>query len=316
VSATNESPRNFLKINPGTVHSVHFDAGFLIMRLQRISEIVYHQPWLITPSGHYTIHSLLERKLQRLAIAAGAAGELEPQAGFFDDLIVSRPPPSLDETGVAHVHVMGAIGVGFSKLEKVCGNTDVADLMQEVRGMIDKGATKMMAYFDSPGGMAGGTPEAAEELADLEIPWFAYIGPGRMCCSAAEYLASGADRIYASKTGRTGSIGIYMPWIDRTAAYDAAGLKVELIKNKEGDLKGAGYPGTALTPEQKAQLQHDCQVLFDMFAKFIRDNRPGEISADTMGGQSFLAEEAKQRNLIDGVASLDAAMRTLRSYKR
>ncbi|HKP93447.1 MAG TPA: S49 family peptidase [Chthoniobacterales bacterium] len=285
------------------------------MRLQRVLEQVYHQPWLIKPSGHYSIQSLIERKLASVA-ARESNEELEPRAGWLDDLIVSRPPPSIDDSGVAHVHVMGAVGVGFSKLEKVCGNTDTDDLLAEVHSMIDKGATKMMAYFDSPGGMAGGTPEAAAELAKLEIPWFAYIGPGRMACSAACYLAAGADRIYAAPTAETGSIGVYMPWIDRTAAYDDAGLKVKLIKNKEGDLKGAGYPGTALSPEQEAQLQHGCQTLFDMFAKFVRDNRPGEIAADTMRGQSFFAAEAKQRNLIDGVCSVEAALRTLRSFKR
>jgi ClpP class serine protease len=279
------------------------------MRLQRVLEIVHNRPWLITPSGHEVIRELLQTKL-----APALAGD--QRAGLLDDLMIGRPAPTIDDHGVGHLHVTGAIGVGFSKLEKTCGNTDTGDLVQEARDTIKAGARKLMMYFDSPGGMAGGTPEAADELANLDVPWFAYVGPGCMSCSASYWLSVGADRIYASETAEVGSIGVYMPWVDRTAAYEERGMKVELIKNKEGDLKGAGYPGTQLTAAQKEDWQKGCQQLFDMFSKFVCANRPGGISADTMRGQTFFATEARNRHLIDGVAPLAAAHRTLLTYNR
>lgn len=282
------------------------------MRLQRIQELVFHRPWLITPTAHATIRKLIETKLAR-SLTDEAEGE--PVAGFFDDLIVGRPGPSV-EAGVGHVHITGAIGIGMSKLEKTCGNTDTADLLAEIADVQKKGANRIMLHVDSPGGLVSGTPEAAEQIANQPVPVFAFIGPGRWAMSAAYYLIAGCDKIYASSSAEAGSIGVYLPWMDQTARYEAAGLKVELIKNKEGDLKGAGFPGTALTDEQRADLQAGVQQIFDDFAAFVRAHRPDGIANDTLRGQSFLAAEAKSRRLIDGVADYDAAMRTLRRFKR
>jgi ClpP class serine protease len=275
------------------------------MRLQRIQELVFFRPWLITPSAHASIRALLDRKLHDAA-----------KGGLLDLFVNPRPEPSLDEAGVGHVHMIGPIGVGLSQIEKQCGSTDTADLISEARAMVDDGAEKLMVHGDSPGGMAGGTPEAAEAMSELEVPWFVYAGPAAMLCSAAYYFSAAADKIYASESAEIGSIGVYMPWVDQTAAYAAEGLNVELIKNKEGDLKGAGYPGTALTDAQREDLQKGCQQLFDMFAEFVQDKRPGGISADSMRGQSFLAAEARNRHLIDGVASYESAYKTLLGYER
>lgn len=279
------------------------------MRLQRIQELVFSRPWLITPSGHESIRSIIDRKLSIDAIES-------ERAGFgLDDFIVGRPSPSV-EGGIGHVHITGAIGVGLSKIEKTCGNTDTRDLLSEIQQVQDKGAEKIMLHVDSPGGMVGGTPEAAALIADANVPVFAYVGAGAMACSAAYYLIAGADRIYASNTAEIGSIGVYLPWLDQSARYAANGVRVELIKNKEGDLKGTGFPGTSLSDEQREDLQSGVQQVFDAFAGFVRAGRPGPIADDTFRGQSFFASEAKSRKLIDGVADMNSAMRTLRRYKR
>jgi signal peptide peptidase SppA len=280
------------------------------MRLQHVQELVYHRPWLITATGHETIRSLIERKLLRASLDESA-----PQAGFLDDMMTARPEPSVQD-GVGYVHILGPIGVGLSKLEKQCGATDLGDLMNEIADVQKKGAQRLMLMVNSPGGTVGGVPEAAAHIASLDIPAFAYVTAGSMNCSAAYYLTSGADRIFASASADVGSIGVYLPWVDRTAAYERQGYKVELITNKEGDLKGTGYPGTALSEAQRADLQEGVQEIFDDFAAHVRANRPGEIADDTMRGQSFSARQSYRRNLIDGVAPFETALRSLKRFKR
>lgn len=284
------------------------------MRLQRIQELVFHRPWLITPSGHAAIRAIVERKLFAEIEALG----FEPEAGGISimDLFTPRPDASIDEEGTAHIHIMGAIGIGFSKLEKACGNTDTRDLEAELRKVQEDGAQRIMLHVDSPGGTVGGVAEAADEIASTKVSTFAYVDGGAMACSAAYWLASSADRIYASSSAEVGSIGVYMPWIDSTAAIEQRGYKIELIKNAEGDLKGAGYPGTALSDAQRADWQEGVQQIFDAFAGHVRANRPGAIDADTLRGQTFFAKDAKKRNLIDGVAPYESALRTLKRYKR
>lgn len=288
------------------------------MRLQRIQELVYHRPWLITPGGWEAVHCLIAAKLDRIGAAAIAGtAEAEPVADgvaiSLSDFIVGRPGPSVED-GVGFVHITGPIGIGLSKIEKVCGATDVNDLLAEIRQVRADGAERLMLMVDSPGGMVGGTPETASEIAALDLPVFAYVGGGCMNCSAAYYLTVGADRIYANQSADVGSIGVYLPFVDRSAMYAANGVKIELIKNKEGDLKGAGYPGTALSDAQRADWQKGVQEIFDDFAAHVRGNRPGEIDADTMRGQSFSARESYRRGLIDGVATFDSALRTLKRF--
>ncbi|HEX8312899.1 MAG TPA: S49 family peptidase [Chthoniobacteraceae bacterium] len=277
------------------------------MRLQRITELVYHRPWLITPVGHESIRSLIEQKLSR-DVADGQ------HAGILDDLITARPAASVEDR-IGHVHIMGAVGIGFSKLEKTCGNTDVSDILAEITEVQEKGAERIMLHVDSPGGTVGGIPEASEQIAKIGIPTFAYVAAGAMNCSAAYYLTAGCDRIYASHSADIGSIGVYRPWIDRTEALARMGYKVELITNKEGDLKGTGYPGTKLSDEQRQYLEADVQETFDDFAAHVRANRPGAIDTDTMRGQSFSAREAYKRNLIDGVVPYESALRSLKRFK-
>jgi len=288
------------------------------MRLQRIHELVFHRPWLITPTGHEAIRSLLDRKMVRDSIEAAVMVDsmaTAKQAGFFDDFIVGRPAASVHD-GIGLVHVFGPIGIGLSKIEKTCGATDLNDLMAEIRGVVEQGAEKLMLITDSPGGTVGGVPEAADAIANFDIPTFAYVPAGALNCSAAYYLTCGADKVYASPSADVGSIGVYLPWIDQTAAYAERGYKVELITNKEGDLKGTGYPGTSLSEAQRADLQEGVQQIFDDFAAHVRSQRPDGIAADSLRGQSFSAKDAYKRRLTDGVTSYESALRTLKRFRR
>jgi ClpP class serine protease len=169
---------------------------------------------------------------------------------------------------------------------------------------------------DSPGGTVGGIPEAAAAIAGIGVPTFAYVGAGAMNCSGAYYLTAGCDRIYGSHSSEMGSIGVYRPWIDRTEAMAKMGYKVELITNKEGDLKGTGFPGTSLSAAQREHFAEKAQETFDDFAAHVRTQRAGKIDTDSMRGQSFSARQAYQRNLIDGVVPYESALRSLKRFRR
>jgi protease-4 len=119
-------------------------------------------------------------------------------------------------------------------------------------------------------------------------------------CSAAYWLAAGAGEIVASQSAEVGSIGVYLPWEDWSRAYENAGVKVEVIRNDGADLKGMGYPGTALTESQRDELQKGVDQIADMFHAHVTSHR-GAVNDDTMRGQAFLATEAVQRNLVDSV---------------
>lgn len=263
------------------------------MRLQRINELVNFKPWLITPTAHASIRDLVARHA-----AAPRSDDLDQG---FADLVVQRDPMTVTPGGVAVISVRGVVGQGMSRIEKACGNTGTEEVGAELaQAVADDQVGGILLDIDSPGGTVGGVPELADAIAAANGEKPVYAFTAGMLCSAAYWLAAGATGIFATRSADVGSVGVYLPWIDTTIALAQAGVSVEIIRNAGADLKGAGYPGTSLTPEQRAYLQADVDEVAAMFQDHVLGNRP-DIAADALRGQSLLADSALAAGLIDGV---------------
>ena len=88
---------------------------------------------------------------------------------------------------------------------------------------------------------------------------------------------------------------------------DLAGVKVDVIKNTGGTYKGMGYPGTALTDEQRAHLQERVDGIFSMFTDAVLAKKP-KVAADSMRGQTFMGKAAKKAGLVDALGSYTDAL--------
>ena len=272
------------------------------IRFTNIANQIYSKPWLVTPLAHSSIRRLFETRYQ-----ATAKTENELVDIFGDD-----QPEMTVEDGIAIIPIHGIIGRGLGKLEKVCGAVDTEDIANNIAVALENpDVTAILLDINSPGGTVNGVPECANiiALANEVKPVMAY-SDGE-ACSAAMWLASSARACYGSVSAEWGSVGVYLPWIDETAAYAQDGYKVELIKNTGGDFKGAGYPGTALTPEQKAELQRGVDQIFAMFSAHVLDRR-GPVNPNALRGQTFLSAEAKKMGLIDEVATFTQAFADLK----
>jgi signal peptide peptidase SppA len=262
------------------------------MKFPRIVQAVYWQPWLITPQMHASIRKLVESKL---------AGIEMPW-----DVQEQEQEPYTVEGGVAVIPVEGVILRKASALERMCGACGVEQVESALMAAAGDSAVRgVFLDVDSPGGTVGGVPELGELVASIGKPVMAYTG-GQMC-SAAYWLAAGAGEIVASQSAEVGSIGVYLPWEDWSRYYENAGVKVEVIRNDGADLKGMGYPGTALTESQRAELQKGVDQIADMFHAHVTSHR-GAVNPDTMRGQAFLATEAVTRNLVDSVMGRGEAL--------
>ena len=144
--------------------------------------------------------------------------------------------------------------------------------------------------------------DAAARLAALDVPLVVHT-PG-MLCSAAYWLASGADAILGATSAEVGSIGVYCPMVDVRGMYEAFGISVELAKT--GELKGMGFPGTAWTDAQKAHMQQIVEDIFGGFTAAVRAGRPG-VPDEAMTGGSYMARRAAGLGLVDDVGTLQDA---------
>lgn len=261
------------------------------MRLQYILNQVFYQPALITPQGHASVRMFLESLMFSERAERKGAGVCGEEIEL---------PQMVIKDGLAEIPVGGPIGTRLGLREKGKGAIDTLDLWEEIdKAESDPSVNNILFVFDSPGGMVSGTPELANRIKSIQKPKYAFAYNAH---SAAYWLASATNRIYATQTSGLGSIGVYLPVVDESKWFEMQGVHVELIKS--GKYKGAGFPGTTLTESQRENLQAHINDIGIQFRSAIRANRSKfEISDDTMQGQSFMGQKAVDVGLVDRIVT-------------
>lgn len=250
------------------------------------------QPWLITAEALQAIH-----------------------AGLFEPEPQTPPPPSAPclsiDNGIGVIAIRGPMlrqpGIFERVILKACDTNEIIQAVEEASGRPDVEA--LFLDIDSPGGSVNGTPELAQAVADAAKSKYVYAFSAGQMCSAAYWVASQTDAIYATPSARVGSIGVILPVIDSSAAYEQAGLKVEVFA--AGKFKSAGTPGTSLTDDQRDWLQAEVEeTAADFRAAVLARGR--KIPDEAMEGQTFSARKAMRLNLAGVVASRAEALSRLR----
>jgi len=245
---------------------------------------VHYQPWLITPEAH----AAMLRALSRTEL-------------FRDD---SPQPPEPEllivENGVGIVTVHGALMKRPDFFERLfLGATDMEAVSEALEAARDRGDVQAVFLdIDSPGGTVNGTPELAALVAGVSKTKYIYAFTDGQMCSAAYWIASQADAIFATPSARVGSIGVLMPMLDESKAFEQAGLKVELFA--AGKYKSIGVAGTSLTDEQRAWLQAQLDETYGDFKAAVLV-RGRSITPDVMEGQCFSGRKASYNSLTSGV---------------
>jgi signal peptide peptidase SppA len=277
--------------------------------LMRVARALHCEPWLIRPDMHAVLREIVADHIAGGAreMARRSAGEAFAQA---EPAAADKPPYDVVD-GVAVVPLQGVLGQRLGMMEKSSGATDVVDFigtMDKVAG--DDNVRAVVLNVDSPGGSVGGIAEAADAVARVRASGkyvFAYTDS--MMASAAYWIGAAADVIYVGAFASVGSVGVYLAMLDQSAAYSAAGLKVDLIKS--GEYKGMGTPGTSLTPEQRAHLQERVDTIGAAFRGYVQAQRK-KISASSLDGRDFMGRKAVELGFADYVGTLEQAIRDVR----
>ena len=258
--------------------------------------LLRREPWLITPE----------------ALRAMAAKAI----GFFDNRNALQDPPRNpllsveDGVGIISLHgpMMRSPDLISRLLLDALDTEQAMDAVSEAAKRDDVQA--IFLDMDSPGGTVNGTPELAQAVADASQKKFVHAFSGGQMCSAAYWIASQCDAIYASPSARVGSIGVILPFVDDTEALRNEGLKVEVFA--AGKFKSAGMPGVSLTDEQRALLQGEVEEVAADFKSAVLA-RGRKIPDEAMQGQGFSARSAQRFNLAGTVKNRAEALARLRS---
>ena len=185
---------------------------------------------------------------------------------------------------------------------------EVADAIRESMGRDD--VRSLLLDIDSPGGTVNGTPELAQVVADAAKLKRTYAFSAGQMCSAAYWIASQCDAVYATPSARVGSIGVMLPIIDSTEKFRGEGLKVEVFA--AGKFKGMATPGVPLTEDQRTLIQSDIEEIAAEFKAAVLA-RGRQIPEQAMEGQSFSARNAQRLNLAGMVRDREEVAARLRS---
>lgn len=204
--------------------------------------------------------------------------------------------------GVGIVDITGPLAKGYDAITCWAWGMMSTDRLQAALSDLAARAdvSVVILKFNSPGGMAQGTPETAAQIAALAQSKLTIAFTDTLCCSAAYWMACQCEIVTATVSANVGSIGTYLALYDYTEYLANEGIKLELFAR--GTYKALGIAGRPLTDEQRAFLEGEVDRTNARFLAAVRAARPG-VTDDTMQGQWFDGEQALAAGLIDHVVT-------------
>jgi signal peptide peptidase SppA len=186
------------------------------------------------------------------------------------------------------------------------------------RAVADELVLSILILVDSPGGTVAGTHDTAMDVrkAAMQKPVYAYCED--MCCSAAYYVASQANAVYAGPGAMVGSIGVYATLYDLSGMAEAEGIVVHVVK--DGEEKGDGMPGTPITPQVLERTQALVDTYGTQFRKTVSETRfpgsPLQKGVSPARGDVFIGAQARTVGLVDGITTLDKVLAAMKKNKK
>lgn len=228
--------------------------------------------------------------------------------GFRDYLRMHPVVPTSGKEMVGVIRARGPILPGTHQ-ESMIGSDNMAELFQMARE--DASVVAVVLRIDSPGGSAAASEEIHHEISRTqEAGKPVVISMGSVAASGGYWIASGANRIVASPTTLTGSIGIFaaFPTFEDTAK-DLGITSDGVGTTRFSDL---GNPLRPISPQTGAAIQQILQFGYDTFIKRVAAGRrlaPAEVESSAQG-KVFVGQEAMKRKLVDQLGDLDDAVAT------
>lgn len=222
-----------------------------------------------------------------------------------------RRPYALDGNGTALIPLEGPLSKTGSY--KFGGSSTVLTQRMLRQAMHDESVQAIALVIDSPGGHVAGTQALADEVASIRgrKPIVAQIDD--LGASAAYWVASQADAIYANSTAEIGSIGTVLAVEDSSGRMDRLGVKVHVLST--GAYKGIGIEGAPVSDAALEYLQARVNGINQHFLTAVQTGRrlsPEQVAL-VSDGRVHLAAQASALGLIDGIQSLETTLAQLAS---
>ncbi len=240
----------------------------------------------------------------------GHGGKVTPTSD--DGKPVRKSYPVSDGVGILSLHGPMQKEAAPSMDE---GASTIALRRQVRQAKADPDVKAVALHIDSPGGTVAGTADLGADVADLAQikPVYAFIED--MGASAAYWIASQCNAIYANPSAWVGSIGVRHAIFDTSEKASKAGVKAHWLVS--GDHKAPGAPGSVVTPEQVAVMQDSINRYANQFVAAVNRGRKMNLKAgdEPADGRMYVGAQARNNGLVDGITTFDNVLSQLKSYK-
>lgn len=217
---------------------------------------------------------------------------------FFDKKVANK------EKSIAVIRINGTL-YGTS-VESLAGRTDGADsiMRQLISAREDNNVVAVLIRMDTPGGSVTAAEEIGVELDKLRASGkYVVTSMGDTAASAGYWLASCTDHIFANPSTLTGSIGVYIPYMNIEELYKKIGVSQDRIKS--GRLKDIMANDRPMTAEERQILQTMVDQMYDSFVKRIAQGRSlsEEDVRKLADGRIYTGKQAKDLGLVDSLGN-------------
>lgn len=228
-----------------------------------------------------------------------------------DDRVAPAPARLAPQPSLALIYVDGDMTDGRSQRVpflgmQSSGSYTIAESLQAAR---ESPLIKAVVLrVETPGGSS-----LAADVIWRQVVLTAKVKPviismGAYAASGGYYISAPGTRVFANASSITGSIGVFYGKADVSRLLDRIGIDVEVYKTAEGADADAFY--RPYTSSERAQLERQLQLFYDLFLQRVAEGRKLDKSAvDAVGqGRVWTGEQAKDKGLVDELGGLRQAL--------
>lgn len=256
--------------------------------------------------------SHLEQIIQQMMSGAGRPGEwlwsidersllqhLAKPRQHFGHFIPPTASMLTERIGSTAVISIAGVMVKEAQYEDETSTPVIAEAVAQAAG--DPTVDSILLSIDSPGGSVAGLDELAQTIVAAKALKPVVAQSNGLISSAAYYVASQADKIFAKRMDMIGSIGTRMMLYDFSQML--ANFGVRPVPIDTGAYKSLGAFGTEITEDQTSYLQGIVDSHQKEFAEVVQRGRgfSAKSFAAVADGRLFLGEQALALGLIDAI---------------
>jgi protease-4 len=219
-------------------------------------------------------------------------------------------PPVFQRTGkenqIAVIYGSGEIISGYSDNLMIADKNFIALLKQAIN---DKGIKAVVLRLDTPGGSAFASENIRQQVLALKAAGKkVVVSMGSVTASGGYWIASAADKIIASPTTLTGSIGIFGMFATIDKSLEKLGIHHDGVATNPLSNVSLTQP---LSPELAALFQIAIEDGYDDFLKVVSEGRNMSVQDvnKVAQGRVWTGEDGVNNGLVDELGNLDTAIK-------